>query len=214
MTASPDTGTTIIGVLSDTHLPHRLPALPAWVPEAFRVAGVSLILHAGDVDEPRMLDALSAVAPVVAVRGNVHLTSRSRSSPHLPVAAEIEVHGKRIVVTHGHGRPHQWLWDKRRGYIGFRSAPPGVRKRDAFNEVLVARNARRFPYADVLIFGHSHHRLLRQVGRTLFLNSGAIAHAKDETPSVAILTVSAGGSMNVEFIEGERNRKTQGPSGL
>lgn len=195
-----------IGVLADTHLPHRLPALPAWVPEAFRAAGVSLILHAGDVDEPGMLDALSAVAPVVAVRGNLHLASRSRSSPHLPVAAEIAVGGKRIVVTHGHGRPHQWLWDKRRGYIGVRSAAPGVAERDAFNDVLVARNAHHFPYADVLIFGHSHHRLVRQVGRTLFLNPGAVAHAKDETPSVAILTVDAG-DVRVAFVEGERNKK-------
>ncbi len=200
---------TRIGVLSDTHIPHRLPALPAWVPEAFRAAGVSLILHAGDVDEPGSLDALTAVAPVVAVRGNLHLASRSRSSPHLPTAAEVEVHGQRIVVTHGHGRPHQWLWDKRRGYIGFRAAPPGMRKRDAFNDVLVARNARRFPYADVLIFGHSHHRLLRHVGHTLFLNPGAVANAKDETPSVAILTVSAGGDMDVRFIEGKRNRKAK-----
>ena len=199
-------GETRIGVLSDTHIPHRLPALPAWVPKAFREANVSLILHAGDVDEPASLDALSAVAPVVAVRGNLHLASRSRSSPHLPTAVEIEVHGRRIVVTHGHGRPHEWLWDKRRGFIAVRSAAPDARQRDAFNDVLIARNARRFPYANVLIFGHSHHRLLRQVGRTLFLNPGAIAHAKDETPSVAILTVSAGGKLDVRFIEGEPNR--------
>lgn len=199
---------TRIGVLSDTHIPHRLPALPVWVPEAFRAAGVSLILHAGDVDEPGSLDALTAVAPVVAVRGNLHLASRSRSSPHLPTTVEIETHGRRIVVTHGHGRPHQWLWDKRRGYIAFRpTAPPDAGQRDTFNDVLIARNARRFPYADVLIFGHSHHRLLRQVRRTLFLNPGAVAHAPDETPSVAILTVIAGGDMNVRFIEGEPNRK-------
>ncbi len=106
-----------LGVLSDTHIPHRLAALPPAVPEIFRAATVSLILHAGDVDEPDVLDALSAVAPVIAVRGNVHLASRSRSSSHLPYAVHLEVMGQRIVLTHGHGRPHEWLWDKRRGFI-------------------------------------------------------------------------------------------------
>ena len=62
------------------------------------------------------------------------------------------------------------------------------------------RNHRRFPDADVLIFGHSHRRLCRRVGRTLFLNPGAIAHARDETASVALLTLTADGA-SAEFIE-------------
>jgi putative phosphoesterase len=37
--------------------------------KAFR--GVDLIVHAGDVGDPGVLDILGAVAPVVAVRGNV-----------------------------------------------------------------------------------------------------------------------------------------------
>lgn len=190
---------TVIGVLSDTHIPHRLAALPAWVPETFRAAGVSLILHAGDVDEPGVLGSLSAIAPVIAVRGNLHLASRSRSSPHLPYAVEVEVAGKRIVVTHGHGRPHQWLWDKRRGFIHSANTQD---LRETFTEELIRRNTRRFPYADVLIFGHSHHRILRQIGRTLFLNPGAIAHARNETPSVALLTVDETGA-RATFVEGE-----------
>ncbi len=186
-----------LGVLSDTHIPHRLPALPARVPEIFRVAGVTLILHAGDVDEPGALDALAAVAPVIAVRGNVHLASRSRSSPHLPYAVYLDVLGQRIVLTHGHGRPHQWLWDKRRGFI---RRVPEPAMRDAFNDVLIERSRRRFPDADVLIFGHTHRRLCRRVGRTLFLNPGAIANLPDESSSVAILTVDAAGA-RAEFVE-------------
>jgi putative phosphoesterase len=186
-----------LGILSDTHIPHRLAALPPTIPEIFRATAVSLILHAGDVDEPGVLDTLSTVAPVIAVRGNIHLASRSRSSPHLPYAVHLDVMGQRVVLTHGHGRPHQWLWDKRRGFI--REAPAAA-TRDAFNEELIARNHRRFPNADILIFGHSHRRLCRCVGRTLFLNPGAIAHARDESPSVAILTIRPEGA-NAEFIE-------------
>ena len=187
----------VIGLLSDTHIPHRLAALPPAVPRIFATASVALILHAGDVDEPGVLDTLSTVAPVIAVRGNLHLASHSRSSPHLPYAVYLDIMGQHIVLTHGHGRPHQWLWDKRRGFI---KQAPIAATRDAFNEELVKRNHRRFPDADVLIFGHSHRRLCRRVGRTLFLNPGAIAHARDETASVALLTVTAEGA-TAEFIE-------------
>jgi uncharacterized protein len=186
-----------LGVLADTHIPHRLAALPARIPAVFAAAEVSLILHAGDVDEAGALDPLAAIAPVIAVRGNIHLASRSRSSPHLPYAVFLDVMGQRIILTHGHGRPHEWLWDKRRGFI---RREPTPERRDAFNEELMKRNGRRFPDADVLIFGHSHRRLLRRVGRTLFLNPGAIAHARDESPSVAILTITAG-EVHAEYIE-------------
>lgn len=196
-----------LGVLADTHIPHRLDALPAGIPEVFRAAAVSLILHAGDVDEPGVLDSLAAIAPVIAVRGNLHLASRSRSSPHLPYAVFLDVMGQRIVLTHGHGRPHQWLWDKRQGFI---QRAPSLDTRDAFNEELMKRNQRRFPNADVLIFGHSHRRLLRRVGRTLFLNPGAIAPARDESPSVAILTVTAEGA-HADFIEIAGMNETQMP---
>ena len=186
-----------LGILSDTHIPHRLAALPTEIPAIFAAAAVSLILHAGDVDEPGVLESLAVVAPVIAVRGNLHLSSRSRSSPHLPYAVSLDVLGYRIILTHGHGRPHQWLWDKRQGFIR-REPAPGTR--DAFNERLVARNRRRFPHADVLIFGHSHRRFLRRVGPTLFLNPGAIAPARDESPSVAILTIRTD-DVGAEFIE-------------
>lgn len=190
-------GITRLGVLSDTHIPHRLTALPPKVAEIFKAAEVSLILHAGDVDEPGALDTLAAVAPVIAVRGNLHLAVHSRSSPHLPYAVYLEVMGQRIVLTHGHGRPHEWLWDKRRGFI---KRTPSPALRDAFNDALIRRNQRRFPEADVLIFGHSHRRLCRRIGHTLFLNPGAVANLPDESPSVAILTISPE-SVDAEFRE-------------
>ncbi len=187
----------MLGVLSDTHIPHRLPSLPPEISALFAAKEVALILHAGDVDEPGVLDALSTVAPVIAVRGNLHLASRSRSSPHLPYAVSLDIMGQRVVLTHGHGRPHEWLWDKRRGFI---KQAPTAATRDAFNEELIKRNQRRFPDADVLIFGHSHRRLCRRVGRTLFLNPGAIAHARDESASIVLLTLTAEGA-SAEFIE-------------
>jgi putative phosphoesterase len=54
----------IVGVISDTHGLMRPAAI-----EALR--GSDLIIHAGDVGTPEVLDALRAVAPTFAVRGNV-----------------------------------------------------------------------------------------------------------------------------------------------
>lgn len=79
-----------IGLISDTHGLVR--------PEVFTaLAGVELILHAGDVGKG-VLEELQAIAPVCAVFGNT-------DPPGLPgLSAEIErtVNGVSIHVSHGH----------------------------------------------------------------------------------------------------------------
>ena len=53
----------LVGVISDTHGLVRPEALDA-------LRRVDMILHAGDVGSREVLEALSSIAPVVAVRGN------------------------------------------------------------------------------------------------------------------------------------------------
>lgn len=53
----------LIGIISDTHGLVRPQALEA-------LAGVDMILHAGDVGKQEVLDTLKDIAPVVVVRGN------------------------------------------------------------------------------------------------------------------------------------------------
>jgi len=55
------------------------------------------VLHAGDVGSPDVLAALSRIAPVVAVRGNI---DRDEWARRLPVAAEIEIDGVRFHIVH------------------------------------------------------------------------------------------------------------------
>jgi len=57
-------GSQRVGLVSDTHGLLR-PELVA------ALAGCTLIVHAGDVGRPEVLDGLRQVAPVFAVRGNV-----------------------------------------------------------------------------------------------------------------------------------------------
>lgn len=83
-------GGPIVGLISDTHGLLR--------PEAVRaLAGVDLIVHAGDVGTPEILDALRAVAPLVAVRGNVDTGAWASA---LPTTAVAEAGGTLIYVLH------------------------------------------------------------------------------------------------------------------
>ncbi len=82
--------TIVIGLISDTHGLFR----PS-IPEA--LAGVSLILHAGDVGGAAILPALAAIAPVRAVLGNV-----DSPAPPLEPHLRLEAGGLWIHLSHGH----------------------------------------------------------------------------------------------------------------
>lgn len=80
----------IIGLVSDTHGLFRPSISDA-------LAGVSLILHAGDVGGEFVLQALGEIAPVRAVFGNV-----DPAGPPLASSLRLEMGGLSIHVSHGH----------------------------------------------------------------------------------------------------------------
>ena len=86
-----------IGLISDTHMPERWPEIPSLVEEHF--AGVDLILHAGDVGELWVLDALGLLAPVVAVHGN---DETGEATDALPYAQVLGLAGHRVLLCHSH----------------------------------------------------------------------------------------------------------------
>ena len=79
-----------IGVVSDTHGLVRPQTLDA-------VRGAELIIHAGDIGKPTVLEALERVAPVAAIRGNV---DREAWAAQLPDTRLVEVAGRRLYVIH------------------------------------------------------------------------------------------------------------------
>lgn len=64
----------ILGLISDTHGLLREEAVRG-------LRGSDLILHAGDVGAPEILDTLRSIAPVVAVRGNVDSGAWAQALP-------------------------------------------------------------------------------------------------------------------------------------
>ncbi len=80
----------IIGVISDTHGLLRPEAIAA-------LHGSQYIIHAGDVGDPQILDKLSAIAPVTAVRGNVDHGPWARK---IPATNVLEIGEISIYVLH------------------------------------------------------------------------------------------------------------------
>ena len=68
-----------VGLISDTHGLLREAARKA-------LAGSDLIIHAGDIGKLEVLDALRALAPVVAVRGNIDTQPWASALPTIAVA--------------------------------------------------------------------------------------------------------------------------------
>lgn len=83
-------------VVADTHLPRRAKALPAGLDPHLEQA--DLILHAGDLMDPALLDELAAYGPVRAVRGNL-----DPPEAPLPETLEFEFGGERIAMIHDSG---------------------------------------------------------------------------------------------------------------
>ena len=124
-----------VGVISDTHGLVRPEAVDA-------LTGSALIIHAGDVGRPEVLEELGRVAPVVAVRGNndrgawaealaeyeafevnkafVYVLHDLKELDLAPAAA-----GFRVVVS---GHSHQPLAEERRGVLYLNPGSAGPRR--------------------------------------------------------------------------------------
>lgn len=151
--------TTRVGVIADSHCPEFLERLPDRLFKVFD--GVQLILHAGDINSQQTLDRLSSIAPVHAVRGD-----HDRSLTSLPLAREVTVQGQKIVVVHGNRsrwleEPHTLLWTITLGRFEPHSDLPRALQR-------------RFPDADVIVFGHTHRSFMRRINGVLLFNPGAV----------------------------------------
>jgi putative phosphoesterase len=153
-----------IGVISDTH-GYFDPALPQLL------EGVERILHAGDVGSAQILDQLSAIAPVQAVRGNVD-AALLELSPTLTVQYDgIEIH-----MLHELPRPQSVL------DVWARALASGGKQSQQYHRFLES-----FPeHSRVIIFGHSHEPCLQILEGKLFFNPGSAGRKRFSLPRCCV----------------------------
>ncbi|GFO56682.1 phosphoesterase [Geomonas sp. Red276] len=139
-----DEAPVLIGVISDTHGLLRPEAVEA-------LAGVELIIHAGDIGKEEVIDELRELARVVAVRGNV---DRDGWAANLPFVERMTVRGVSLLMIHNrkelnvrapgerprvivYGHTHKPLIDEKDGVLYLNPGSAGKRRFDL--PVTVAR---------------------------------------------------------------------------
>jgi len=188
----------VIGVLSDSHVPFRLDALPQAALDL--LAGCDLILHAGDLEDVGLIDQLARIAPVYTVRGNIHWSySTGTHDLDQPEAITLKLGPHTLWMTHGHLSFGHTMVDK---FIQFTKRPT----LDDVNRTIIARLDRaRPPEADIVIFGHSHNPCIEKRDEVLFFNPGAIVgteHFRGESrrPSIGRLSFDDQGAVTPEIL--------------
>ena len=160
----------IIGVISDTHGLLRPEALAA-------LEGSELILHAGDVGDVRILDALERIAPVHAVYGN---TDWGEVRQRLPRTVEVDlgsVDGAAASGTPAGPIAHVHHGDRE---LDLDPAAAGI--------VLV-------------VSGHTHRPLVEERGGVLYLNPGSAGPRRFTLPAtVARVRVGDEGKLEAEIV--------------
>lgn len=161
----------LIGVIADTHVPKRARSLPPQVLQG--LAGCDLILHAGDIQSPPVLDELAAIAPVRAVAGN---NEPPDLAAQLGFARMLAFGAWRVGLVHGHIEPAP-----RVGY---------PRPRDTLGRALAS-----FTGVDCVVFGHSHIPVCRTVEGVLAFNPGSPTDWRRNSPgpSYGLLRVTEQG---------------------
>jgi putative phosphoesterase len=153
------------------------------------LAGVDVILHAGDVDDPAALEPLRAIAPVRAVRGNFHVLDLSDGGASLPAVVELDLAGKRVVLTHGHQPGLLGLAIKG---VRFLVNWAGLLDNGWLNRHSARRLAQTYSSADVIVFGHAHRAHVEWIDDKLLVNPGAVCPSRGERSTVARMKLGAG----------------------
>lgn len=135
---------TIVGLVSDTHLPRFGRALPRALERGLRDAGVARILHMGDMTDPLAIPLFEAIAPLDAVAGNNDGEALRERFGRKKI---VEIEGVRIGMVHGDGTTKTTL----------------ERALDAFADQRV----------DVILFGHSHRPHVERRNGVLIVNPGS-----------------------------------------
>ena len=171
-----------IGLISDTHIPEAGSELPPQVYQA--LAGVELILHAGDMHVIEVLDWLEEIAPVLGARGNGdgdgHRPDFPDDDPRVKEAHVFDAEGVTVGLTHGFPLPEEAPWTTLQDLMVRKLGGP----------------------VDVIVCGDTHVTMNCLREGVLYVNPGSptLPRQMYALGQVAILTVEEG-TASAEIIE-------------
>ncbi len=158
-----------VGLLSDTHIPEAEKQLPRELMEAFR--GVDLILHAGDIYIPSVLDDLERIAPVLAARGD---------DDYGDMVTDKRVKKRHILKL---GGQILWLVHENPYLLTFPSWLSRMTPEQG-----------KYDSPDIVVFGHEHYTVVRHLDNILFINPGSptFLHYCRGLGTIGILDIDSG----------------------
>jgi uncharacterized protein len=173
----------LIGLIADTHVRDEVPAIPAEILKAFK--GVDLILHAGDIYVPDVLDELEQVAPVLAATGD---------DDYGEVLGDERVKDKHVLFLEGHT-----MWLVHCNPFRFSLHP---RHQNTPPEELTDSKS-----PDILVFGHTHYSIVKQYNGVMLVNPGSPFNYSHKLGTIAILNLEPGNA-RVKMLNLEELGKT------
>ena len=177
-----------IVILADTHVGDRTSEIEPALLRAVEAENPDRIFHAGDVCKPEAIERLSQIAPTDAVQGNRDWFMGYR----LPLECHHEINGVRITLAHGH--ISIWQWFMNYVVLFLFGTMSGHRK-------FQAKLAKKYPGANVIVYGHIHVRHDEVMDGIRFLNPGvSYPERRNQYQSqYAVLTIRREGEVRAEF---------------
>ena len=180
-----------IGLISDTRVPGGANEVPQEVKTAFE--GVDLILHAGGIHVPSVLDWLEDIAPVMAV-GRIHGGQAERPTPlALESMSDTRVSELLVLPIEGHtiGMVNNLELD------GFsEDILPGALGSHTVADGAVPQMVEYFfeSPVDIVVFGRTLYALVEEHQGVLFVNPGSPTLPRNlmKLGNVALLELSPG----------------------
>ena len=171
-----------IGLISDTHIPGGAMEMPQGVVRAFE--GVDLILHAGNIYRPAILDWLELIAPVKAAR-SVDRDHQCQDDPRVADQQVLELEGHTIGVVH----------DLILAELGGDVYPGTIGAHSPSRRSLPSILEGKFGTAvDIVVFGHSCTVTLEEHDGVLVINPGSptLRNQLRKIGNVAVLELTRG----------------------
>jgi len=161
-----------IGLISDTHVAIPEEKLPSQVEDTFK--NVDLILHAGDIWIPSVLDQLESIAPVRAAWGDDDMETDLGNDPRMMKEHILYLDG--VIL---------WLMHQKPAY-------GAMVPRE--NRIFSRRQENEQEIPCVVVHGHTHIALLENYKGVLVVNPGSPTWPNNypELGTVALLTIESG----------------------